>query len=83
MFRLWFLDTNDNEYEHEVYINDPGGNFGVGYHSTSHIEGVWGTVKLYIATIYNKIPDINYILFLRKDELTYCLRDKSYIEKET
>ena len=60
-----------------------GGNFGVGYHSTIHIEGVWGTVKLYIATIYNKIPDINYILFLRKAELTYCLRDKSYIGKET
>ena len=50
-------------------------------HSTSHIEGVLGKVKLYIATIYNKIPDINYILFLRKDELTYRLRDKSYIEK--
>ena len=50
-------------------------------HSTSHIEGVLGKVKLYIAIIYNKIPDINYILFLRKDELTYRLRDKSYIEK--
>ena len=36
-----------------------GGNFGVGYHSTIHIESVWGTVKLNIATIFNKILDIN------------------------
>ena len=25
-----FLDTNDTEYEHEVYVHDPGGNFDVG-----------------------------------------------------
>ena len=36
-----------------------GGNFGVGYHSTIHIESVWGTVKLNIATVFNKILDIN------------------------
>ena len=36
-----FLDTDDIEYEHEVYVHDHGGNFGDGFHSTSHIEGVW------------------------------------------
>ena len=40
-----FLDTNDTEYEQEVYAHDHGGNFGDGFHSTSHIEGVWGTVN--------------------------------------
>ena len=33
-------------------------------HSTSYIEGVLGKVKLYIAIIYNKIPDITVILIV-------------------
>ena len=78
-----FLDIDDAEYDHVVHVHGPGGNFGFGQHSTSHIEGIWGTVKSYITRIYNKITDSNFILFLREAELKYRLRDKSYIEKET
>ena len=66
-----------------MHIHGLGGNFGFGQHSTIHIEGIFGTVKLYITRIYNKLPDSNFILFLRDAELRYLLRYKSYIEKET
>ena len=66
-----FLDADDAEYGHEVHVHSPGGNFGFGQHSTSQIEGIWGTVKSYITRIYNKIHDLNFILFLREAELRY------------
>ena len=78
-----FLDSDYAEYDHEVYVHGPDGNFGFGQHSTSHIEGTWGTIKSYIYRIYNKIPDVNFILFLREGEFRYRIRDMSYKEKET
>jgi hypothetical protein len=53
-----FLD--DSNYIHEVHIHGPQGNFGFGLHSTSHIEGIWGTLKTKINKIYNCIPTILY-----------------------
>ena len=49
-----FLD--DSNYNHEVHIHGPHGNFGFGLHSTSHIEGIWGTFKNKFTKIYNCIP---------------------------
>lgn len=63
-----FLDNTNSEYEHKVHIHGPMGNFGLGLHSTSFIEGVWGIVKNNIKKIYNSIPDDNLILFLREGE---------------
>ena len=77
-----FLDTDDTEYDHEVHVHGYGGNFGFGQHSTSYIEGIWGTVKSYITRIYNKIPDLNFILFLREADLSYRLRDKAILKKK-
>ena len=77
-----FLDSEDVEYQHEEHIHGRGGNFGFGQHSTSHIEGIWGTLKSYIERIYNKIPDNNFILFLREAEFRYNIRSLSFSEKE-
>ena len=66
-----FLD--DSNYIHEVHIHGPQGNFGFGLHSTSHIEGIWGTLKTKITKIYNCIPADNFILFLREAEFRYIL----------
>ena len=51
-------------------------------HSTSHIEGVWSTLKGYIKRIYNKIPSKNFILFLRESELRYIFSKLDNKEKE-
>ena len=40
-----FLDDDDVNYNHEVHIHGPQGNFGLGGHSTSLIEEVWGILK--------------------------------------
>ena len=56
-----FLD--DSNYIHEVHIHGPQRNFGFGLHSTSHIEGIWGTLKTKKTKIYNCIPADNFILF--------------------
>ena len=50
-----FLDKDDSLFIHEVYIHGPKGNFGLGIHSTSHIEVLWGTLKNKIKSIYNYI----------------------------
>ena len=42
------LDRNDSHYLHEVHIHGPQGSFGFGAHSTSIIEGTWGTLKSWI-----------------------------------
>ena len=76
-----FLDNND-DYIHETHLHGPNGNFGIGSHSTSHIEGVWGTLKQIIKKIYGKIPDDNFILFLREAEFRYILSKLEEKDKE-
>lgn len=51
-------------------------------HSTSHIEGFWGTLKDYIRKMYTKIPSKNFILYLPEAEIPYIMRDYSIKEKE-
>ena len=57
------------------YIHGPNGNFGFGEHSTGYIEVVQGNLKSYIKRIYNIIPDINFVLFLREAELRYIFKN--------
>ena len=38
-----FLNNNIN-YTHEIHVHG-GGDFGIGYHSTSHIENYWARLK--------------------------------------
>ena len=62
-----FLDFPISNYIHKTYIHGPNGIFGYGEYSTSHIKGLWGTLKSYIKRIYNIIFDDNFVLFLRKN----------------
>ena len=66
-----FLDDVNSPYAHEEYSHGPNGNFGLGNNSTSHIEGLWGTLKQKIKSIYNSIPSTNFILYLREAEIRY------------
>ena len=76
-----FLDHSN--YVHEVHIHGPNGNFGFCFLSTSHIEGLWGTLKSIINKIYNCVPCDNFILFLREAEFRYKLnRLANYEDKE-
>ena len=77
-----FLDDPNSNYVHEIHRHGPGGNFGFGVHSTSFIEGAWGTVKQYIKKIYNYIPDENFILFLREAEFRFNIGQLNNSEKE-
>ena len=51
-------------------------------HSTSYIEGVWGTVKQYIKNIYSLIPGDNFVLFLSEGEFHYNFGGLDNSEKE-
>lgn len=77
-----FLNNNDSNYVHEVHAHGPNGNFGFGAHSTSIIEGAWGTIKSIIKRIYGYIPADNFILFLREVEFRFILSKLSPQEKE-
>ena len=60
-----FLDRDNSVWAHEIY-NHGAGNFGIGSHSTSHIEVTWSHLKSQITNIYNIIPKTNYIYFIKK-----------------
>lgn len=64
-------------YTHETFVHGPNGNFGFGVLCTSQIESVWSTLQSYIKRIYNIIPDENFILFLREEEMRYRFKNKS------
>ena len=76
-----FLDDPNFENEHEVHVHGPSINFGFGSHSTSHIEGIWGTIKEYIKKIYNYIPCKNFIFYLREAEFRSMIHDLNPGEK--
>ena len=78
-----FLTLNDINYGHEVHRHGPNGNFGFGVHSTSIIEGAWGTLKSIIKRIYWYIPAVNFILFLLEAEFRFILSKVSHKEKES
>ena len=50
---------------------------GSGTHSTSHIENLWANLKYQIKSIYNKIPNKNFIYFLRESEFHLILTIKN------
>ena len=49
-----FLNNNNSGYIHISY-NNGAGNWGIGVHSTSHIESMWACLKNYIKNIYYSI----------------------------
>ena len=53
-------DSNNSVWEHEIHSHATG-DFSFGVNSTSHIENLWENIKYQIITIYNKIPNKNYI----------------------
>ena len=60
----------------KVFIHG-GGDFGIGLHSTSHIESVWANLKKIITSLYGIMPKKNFILFLREAEFRYNIRVKN------
>ena len=71
-----FLDNADfSVWEHETH-NHGAGDFGFETHSTSHIENLWSNLKYQIKSIYNKIPNKNFIYFLRESEFRLLLSKK-------
>ena len=75
-----FLDSDNSVWAHEIY-NHGAGNFGIGSHSTSHIEVTWSHLKSQITNIYNIIPKTNYIYFIREAEFRLNICKKSDWEK--
>ena len=54
----------NSNYIHEIQVHGPIGNFGIGNHPTSHIEGILGTLKIIINKMYNYIQCDNDALLL-------------------
>ena len=76
-----FLDDSENSvYEHEIH-NHGAGDFGFGISSTSHIENLWANIKNQIKSIYNKIPNKNFIYFLWEAEFRLILSKKKNEDK--
>ena len=75
-----FLESDNSVWPHEIY-NHGAGNFGLGLHSTSHIEVTWSHLKSQITNIYNIIPKTNYIYFIKEAEFRLNICKKSDIEK--
>ena len=61
-----FLSQLDG-YDWDVH-NHGAGDFGFGISSTSHVEALWHQIKSKIKKMYNSIPSINFLLFLREAE---------------
>ena len=62
-----FLDAYDSVWEHETHTHGAG-DFGFGICSTSHMEHTWAQLKNIIKSIYNVIPNKNFVLYLRESE---------------
>jgi hypothetical protein len=75
-----FLDSYNSVWLHEIY-NHGAGNFGIGFHSTLHLEVTWSHLKSQITNIYNIIPKTNYIYFIREAEFRLNICKKSDGEK--
>ena len=58
------------------------GDFDFGLSSTSHIENLLANIKNQIKSIYNKIPNKNFIYFLRESEFRLILSKKNTIEEK-
>lgn len=74
-----FLNNNIN-FTHETHIHG-GGDFGLGYHSTSHIENLWANLKKTIRSIYGIMPKKDFILYLREAEFRINISKKKSDEK--
>ena len=44
-WRSYGFLNNNNDHIHEKYIDGQNDNCVFGSHSTSHVEGIWGTLK--------------------------------------
>ena len=62
-----WLDDLNNGYVH-IKHNHSTGIFGSGLNSSSIIENTWANLKQKIKKIYHKIPNNNFVLFLKEAE---------------
>ena len=69
-----FLSNNIN-YSHESHYHG-NGDFGEGYHSTSHIESLWANLKKILTRLYGILPGNNFNLFIKEVEFLYNIREK-------
>ena len=76
-----FFD-NTISYTHETYVHQAH-HFGIGSHSTAHIENYWAQFKKLLIRIYGIIPKKNYTLFIKETEFRINLSTKNIdVQKE-
>ena len=71
-----FLNNINSGYTHISY-NHGAGNWGIGVYSTSHIEGMWSSLKNYIKNIYYSIPSKGFYYYLKEAEFRFMNRNKN------
>ena len=76
-----FLDDEDSVWTHECHSHGHG-DFGLGLHSTSHIEQYWGRIKSLIKKIYTVIPKDGIIYYVKEAEFRSFFNKDSVKEKE-
>ena len=72
-----FLDGEESVLEYEPYPWD--GDFGNGLSSTSHMEHTWSYFKNEKKPMYNYIPFIIFLLYLREAEYSLRLSKKKIL----
>ena len=73
------MNNNNSGYIHLSY-NNGAGNWGIGVHSTSHIESMWACLKNYIKNIYYSIPSKGFYFYLKEGEFRFLNRNKNQKE---
>ncbi len=75
-----YLDREDSCYV-PIKHNIGRGKFVYSHISTSHIESLWGILKLVIKATYTVIQSKNIMHFIKEAEYKYIIKEKSYDEK--
>ena len=60
-----FIDDDDSVWTHETH-NHGHGDFGLGSHSTSHIEAFWSQLKNCLRKLYPIFPSKGFIYYIRE-----------------
>ena len=75
-----FLDQPNSGYIRYAH-NHGGGNFGLGFESTSHVESIWSQVKAKIKENYHIFPYKVFMRFVREIEFKIRIRSLNFDKK--
>ena len=77
--RYQFLDNAESSiWEHEIHLYGAG-DLGFGINSIANIENLWANLKYQNKSIYNKIPNKNFIYF-KESEFLLILSKKKHMK---